>query len=141
MQTENKIADALQAARMYYYQNMTSNAIAKEMNVSRSTVSRLLSFAKSQGLIEIRIVDPTEEPDQLASIIVDKFEIQNVHVVPVPEITGEAEWLQRVAQHTANYLNTIFDSNMIFGIAWGTTLTAISSIYFQKPPIIPKLCS
>jgi DNA-binding transcriptional regulator LsrR (DeoR family) len=132
MAAENKITDALQAARMYYYQNLTTNAIAKEMNVSRSTVSRLLSYAKSQGLIDIRIVDPTEEPDQLASIIVGKFGIERVHVVPVPEITGEAEWLQRVAQYSANYLNTIFDSNMILGIAWGTTLTAISEHLLPK---------
>lgn len=132
MHGENKISDALQAARMYYYQNMTTNAIAKEMSVSRSTVSRLLSFAKSQGLIDIRIVDPTEEPDQLAAIIVKKFKIHNVHVVPVPEITGEAEWLQRVAQFAANYLNTLYDSNMILGIAWGTTLTAISEHLLPK---------
>jgi DNA-binding transcriptional regulator LsrR (DeoR family) len=132
MQIEDKTADALRAARMYYYQNMTTNAIAKEMNVSRSTVSRLLSHAKSRGLIDIRIIDPTEEPSQLAATILDKFNVKNVHVVPVPEITGEAEWLQRVAHYTANYLNTIFESNMVLGIAWGTTLTAVSRHLLRK---------
>jgi deoxyribonucleoside regulator len=132
MQVDTKTADALQAARMYFYQNMTTNAIAKEMNVSRSTVSRLLSYAKTRGLIDIRIIDPTEEPDQLASAIMSTYKIKNVHVVPVPEITGEAEWLQRVAQYTANYFNTIFSSGMILGIAWGTTLTAISNHLLRK---------
>jgi deoxyribonucleoside regulator len=132
MQVDTKTADALQAARMYYYQNMTTHAIAKEMNVSRSTVSRLLSYAKTKGLIDIRIIDPTEEPDQLASAIMSTYKIKNVHVVPVPEITGEAEWLQRVAQYTANYFNTIFSSGMILGIAWGTTLTAISNHLLRK---------
>lgn len=132
MQVDTKTAEALQAARMYYYQNMTTDAIAKEMNVSRSTVSRLLSYAKTKGLIDIRIIDPSEEPDQLASAILQRYQIKNVHVVPVPEITGEAEWLQRIAQYTASYLNTKFSSGMILGIAWGTTLTAISNCLLRK---------
>jgi DNA-binding transcriptional regulator LsrR (DeoR family) len=103
------------------------------MNVSRSTVSRLLSYAKARGLVDIRIIDPSEEPDQLASVIMQRYKIKNVHVVPVPDITGEAEWLQRVAQYTASYFNSIFTSNMILGIAWGTTLTAISKHLLRKP--------
>ena len=132
MTNTQKIANAIQAARMYYYQNLTTGVIAKEMNVSRSTVSRLLSFARSRGLVDIRIIEPTELPDRLANALVEKFGIEKVHVVPVPEITGEAEWLERVAQYTANYLNTKFDSNMILGIAWGTTLTAISKHLLRK---------
>ncbi len=132
MTVNEKVSHAVKAARMYYYQNMTTEAIANEMNVSRSTVSRLLSHAKENGLIDIRIVDPTEEPNRLSDLIKKKFNIQNVHVVAVPEIAGEAEWLQRVANYTANYLNTIFESNMILGVAWGTTLTAISNHLLRK---------
>ena len=129
---ESKITNAIRAARMYYYQNLTTNVIAKEMNVSRSTVSRLLSYARDSGLIDIRIIEPSEMPNKLSKNIITKYGIKNVHVVPVPEIAGEAKWLERVAQYTANYLNTIFDSNMILGIAWGTTLTTISKHLLRK---------
>jgi DNA-binding transcriptional regulator LsrR (DeoR family) len=132
MRTETKVNDAVRAARMYYYQNLTTAVIAKEMKVSRSTVSRLLSFARDSGLIDIRVVEPSEHPDKLSKSISDYFGISNVHVVPVPEIAGEAEWLERVAQYTANYLNTLFESNMTLGIAWGTTLTAISRHLLRK---------
>ncbi len=132
MFNDQKIANAIRAARMYYYQNLTTGKIAKEMDVSRSTISRLLSFARSRGLVDIRIIEPTEMPDKLANSLIQKFGIENVHVVPVPEIAGEAEWLNRVAQYTANYLNTIFDSNMVLGIAWGTTLTAVSRHLLRK---------
>ena len=127
-----KISNAIRAARMYYYQNLTTSVIAKEMHVSRSTVSRLLTYARSSGLVNIQIVEPAELPDKLAKSILERYKIDKVHVVPVPEIAGEAEWLERVAQYTANYLNTIFDSNMILGIAWGTTLTAISKHLLRK---------
>ena len=126
MENAEKSLDALKVARMYYYQNMTSEAIAHELKVSRSTVSRLLSFAREQGLVNIQIVDPSEHPQLLEKKIVDLFKIQRAHVVPVPGIAGEGEWLNRVVQYAANYLNSLFDSNMIMGIAWGTTISGIA---------------
>jgi deoxyribonucleoside regulator len=132
MDHKEKIADAIRVARMYYFQDMTTEAIANDLHVSRSTVSRLLSFAKAEGLVNVRIIDPGEHPQQLEKRISEEFGIKQVHVVPVPEIAGEAEWLERVAQYTANYLNSIFDSNMILGIAWGTTMSAISRHLLPK---------
>ncbi len=126
MEKTIKINKAIQAARMYYYQGMTSGAIAREMNLSRSSISRLINFAKENGYVDIRILDPVEQPMMLEKEIIDHYPVQKVHVVPVPEIAGEAEWLERDAQFTAKYLNSLFDSNMIMGIAWGTTLSAIS---------------
>ncbi|MGD8753098.1 MAG: sugar-binding domain-containing protein [Anaerolineales bacterium] len=132
MTYQDKVHDAVRVARMYYYQNMKTELIAKEMNVSRSTVSRLLSFAKREGLVNIQIVDPTEEPQRMEKRILQRFELEQVHVVPVPEVAGEAEWLQRAAQYAAKYLNTLFDSGMVLGIAWGTTLSAISAHLLKK---------
>lgn len=130
---KDKLEAAIHVARMYYYQEMTTEAIAREIQVSRSTVSRLLSFAKQEGLVDIRIKDPYEHPRRLEKTITDRFKIKQVHVVPVPEVVGEAEWLERVALYAANYLNAIFDSDMILGIAWGTTTSTISRYLQHKP--------
>ena len=130
--SDDKLAEAIKAARLYYYNKMTTAAIANELNVSNSTVSRLIKYAKENGVIDIRIIDPTDEPNRLASQIEKKYRIRKVHVVSVSELAGEAEWLQRVANYAAKYLNEVFDSNMILGIAWGTTLTAVSKHLLRK---------
>jgi len=132
MEDQEKSIEALKVARLYYYQNMTTDAIALELNVSRSTVSRLLTYAKAHGLISISIIDPNEHPQFLEKKIVDHFKLKKVHVVPVPSVAGEAEWLSRVVQYAANYLNSLFDSNMIMGIAWGTTISGISKYLLPK---------
>lgn len=132
MENQEKSIEALKVARMYYYQNLTTDAIAHELNVSRSTVSRLLTYAKSQGLISISILDPNEHPHFLEKKIVEHYKIKKVHVVPVPGVAGEAEWLSRVVQYAAKYLNSMFDSNMIMGIAWGTTISGISKYLLPK---------
>jgi deoxyribonucleoside regulator len=132
MKAYDKIDDAIKVARLYYYQNIKTEDIAIEMNISRSTVSRLLQFARDEGLITIRITDQLAEPRLLEKKIIDKFGIEQVHIVPVPDISGENEWLTRVSHYTAKYLNTLFDSNMTLGIAWGTTLTAITKCLEKK---------
>lgn len=118
-------ASAITVARLYYYQQMTTTDIARELGLSRSKVSRLLSFARDNGLVEIRIHDPREHPGQLESLLKQRFGLQRAQVVSVPESAGELEWLQRVASHAAAYLNTVVASNMVIGLAWGNTVNAI----------------
>lgn len=132
MQDTEKITEAIRVARMYYTHNMTTESIARELNLSRSTVSRLLTFARQEGLVSIHITDPNEHPQLLEKKIVDEFKIKRAHVVPVSDRLGEVEWLERVAQYTANYLNTVFTSNMILGIAWGTTNSAVARHMLPK---------
>lgn len=132
MQNPEKIAEAIRVARMYYTHNMTTESIARELNQSRSTVSRLLSFARSEGLVSIHITDPNEHPQLLEKKIVDEFKIKRAHVVPVSDRLSEVEWLERVAQYTANYLNSVITSNMILGIAWGTTNSAVARHLLPK---------
>lgn len=131
-QNQEKIEQAIKVARLYYYQNMKTDTIAREMQVSRSTISRLLSFARQQGLVNIQISTPTRESLDLEKAITVMFSLKSAHVVPVPYIAGEAIWLERVAQYTASYLNSVIGSNMILGIAWGTTLSAVSRHLLRK---------
>ncbi len=132
MDKNEKINEAIRAARLYYHQGLTCDAISREMNLSRSSISRLITFARENGYVDIRIVDPFEQSFQLEREISRKYALHAVHVIPVSEITGEAEWLERVAQFTAKHLNTLFDSDMILGIAWGTTLSAVSRHLLPK---------
>ena len=124
---EQRVTAALQVARLYYYQDMKTETIAREIGVSRSTVSRLLTFAKEQGFVELRIRDPRERSQPLEQEIATRFGVRNVHVVAVRENAEEREWLDRVALFAANYLNTLMDSHKILGIAWGTTISAIAA--------------
>jgi len=129
---EERISDAVNVARLYYHQGLKTETIAREMHVSRSTISRLLEFAKINGLVDIRVNDPNERPRVLERKFIDQFKIKSVHVVSVPEMAGEAAWLDRVAQFAAVHLNSLFGPEMVLGIAWGTTLTAISKHLLKK---------
>lgn len=128
-----QLSDAVRVARMYYYQELTTQAIADQLGLSRSKVSRLLSLAKAQGLVEIRILDPRGESQPLEREIQDRYAVPSVQVVTVPETVGEHEWLNRVAVVAAAHLNTLMEAGTTLALAWGTTVTAISHYLSPKP--------
>lgn len=57
---EHQAAQLVEAARLYWEQGETQESIAARMGVSRPTVSRLLSEARAQGIVQIRVVPPRE---------------------------------------------------------------------------------
>ncbi len=120
-----RAASALRAAQMYYLQDMTMDAIARELGTSRSSVSRLLGHARETGLVEIQIHPPQGQQMRLEEAIRARFGIA-AHVVPTPQNLSDVERFERVAMSAARLLPVYFDSNMTLGIAWGSTLDAIS---------------
>ncbi len=120
-----RAASALRAAQMYYLQDMTMDAIAQELRTSRSSVSRLLSHARETGLVEIQIHPPQGQELRLEEAIRARFSLA-AHVVPTPHNLSDVERFERVAMSAARLLPAYFDSNMTLGIAWGSTLDAIS---------------
>ncbi|HET7140288.1 MAG TPA: sugar-binding domain-containing protein [Arthrobacter sp.] len=129
--TLSRHSDALRAAQMYYLQDLTMDAIARELRTSRSTVSRLLSAARDTGLVQIQIRNPLDTGPELESMIRRAYNV-DVHVVPVLESLNEAETLDRVAIQAARTIGPLVDSNAIIGIAWGSTLSAVSRHLTRK---------
>jgi deoxyribonucleoside regulator len=97
-------------------------------------VPRLLTHARQTGLIEIRVHDSEGQPQRLEGQIRDRFNIPSVKVVTVPTNSNEEEWLRCVGGFAAKYLNCLINSEMVVGLAWGTTLDAISR------QLTPKRC-
>lgn len=134
---ERLYREALQVATMYYYQGLTTEVIAREMNFSRPKVSRLLSQARNSGMVEIRIVNVQKALSPLEEAIKRRFGLNSIHIVPVQELLGEVVWLERVARFTANYISSILEPGMTIAVAWGTTISEVTSNLV--PRRIPEL--
>ncbi|MWB99272.1 sugar-binding transcriptional regulator [Agromyces seonyuensis] len=127
-----KTRDALRAAQLYYVQDLTMEAIASELRTSRSSVSRLLSHARAIGLVEISIHSPAELPSRLEQQILQRHGVA-AHIVPVPDHASEVDRLERVALSAARILGRFVDSNQVIGLAWGSTMSAVSRHLVPKP--------
>jgi DNA-binding transcriptional regulator LsrR (DeoR family) len=123
--------EALRAAQMYYLQDLTMDAIARELRTSRSTISRLLSAARDSGLVQIQIRNPQDTGPELEGMIRDRYGV-DVHVVPVLSTLNDAETLERVAIQAARMIGPMVDSNAIIGVAWGSTISSVSRHLTRK---------
>ncbi|WP_155291329.1 sugar-binding transcriptional regulator [Rhodococcoides fascians] len=124
-ESDLRTGHATQAARLYYFQDMTMAAIGRELGVSRSTVSRLITFARASGLVEIKISTPLGQAPRIERAFDDLYDIR-AHVVPVAETVDELQRLDRVATFAGRLLTSFFESDMVMGVAWGTTVSAVS---------------
>lgn len=122
---------ALRAAHLYYMQDLTMEAIADELGMSRSSVSRLLKYARETGLVDIQIRSPLDQAAALSRRLRQRFDV-HAHVVPVPDHTSDVERLERVALSAARILTQYIESNMIIGISWGSTMSAVSRFLVPK---------
>ena len=94
---------AHEAASMYYLQGQTMETIARHLGVSRSSVSRLLTYARNSGLVRISVAATPGNRGSLSGQINEIFGIRT-SVVPVHDIHTEVNRLHNVARVAAERL-------------------------------------
>ncbi|AEG43331.1 sugar-binding transcriptional regulator [Isoptericola variabilis] len=129
--TTDRERDVLMAATMYYLQDMKMETIARHLRTSRSTVSRLIKHARQTGVVEITLRPAHSRAPGLGKEISAAYGI-DAYVVPVPDSADDEARLDQVAIATARLLARWYDSGMVLGIAWGTTLAAIAHHLHHK---------
>lgn len=73
------------AARLYYLEDATQAEVAERLGVSRATVSRLLSEARSAGIVRIEVVAPVDDDlDELAGSTARALGLERVYLAPSP---------------------------------------------------------
>jgi len=78
---ENKYARLTEVAKMYYEQNMSQSDIAKEINVSRPMVSKLLTEARDLGVVTIKINHIVSSQQMLSDKLKDLFGLKEAIVI------------------------------------------------------------
>src|ERR671921_731056 len=73
-------AALIKAARMYFLDGRSQDEVARALGTSRSNVSRMLSAARAQGIVEIRVHDQTAREKELEQALRDRFDLAHVRV-------------------------------------------------------------
>lgn len=112
-------------ASLYFEENLTQTGIAKRTGYSRSMVSRLLTEARRQGIVEIVIHHPLARRADLEDALRSAFDLKEVRVLARGALSYEA-MLQRLGKLGARWVEAFVKEPMTVGISWGTGLSALA---------------
>jgi len=115
--------DLIKVAKLYYYGNLSQSEIAQSMGISRPKVSRMLTQARSQNIIEFKIKDFPMMVEEMAKKIQTHFKLAKVIIAP-SGITPEQSKCN-AGNEASEFLNSTLRSGMQIGLSWGTTLQSV----------------
>lgn len=111
-------------ARMYYVDELNQRDIAQRLHVSVATVSRGLSRAKEQGVVEIRIHGDAEGYAELEDAVETTYGLRECIVV---ESASHQEGTNaRIAEAVSELLARLLEPGDYLGVSWGETLKAVA---------------
>jgi DNA-binding transcriptional regulator LsrR (DeoR family) len=121
------LAELVRAARLYYEQGLSQQAVAERLGTSRSNVSRMLSAALAQGVVEIRIHDLSGRSEELEGRLRSGFGLREVRVTDRPRLSERTEPLLGVASLAAQLLLEVLDDGITVAVSWGRTLQEVTA--------------
>jgi len=131
----------VRAAELYYEKGLNQTEIAAILGCSASTVSRLLSDAHAQGVVEIIIHRPVEKIPELSEEFRRTFNLRDAVVVQNGEDYEDS--LKSVAAAAAELLVSVLRDNDLLAISMGVTLyhtvNALSSTTFRGIEVVQLL--
>ena len=126
MQSTNLI---LKAADLYYNQGMRQQEISEQLEISVSTVSRLLKKAKEQEIVRFTIDQKYLECLTLEEALCRRYGLREVIVAPIPAESTELRLEEKkkiVALEGARYLQRVVSDHDVIGVAYGETVWYLS---------------
>ncbi|MFZ9283788.1 MAG: sugar-binding transcriptional regulator [Candidatus Nanopelagicales bacterium] len=115
----------VRAARLYYEQHKSQEQIAKELLTSRSNVSRMLSDARAQGIVEIRIIENALRDAKLEQRVLEMLPLRSVRITRVPQGSDETMAIGTLA---AQALTENLKKDAKVAISWGRSLQAMVTL-------------
>lgn len=123
---EKKQELAARAAWMYYVAGLTQQEIAKTLGLSRQVAQRLISSAREQGMVSVKIAHPVTHCLKLADALQEKYALTICRVVPSDTLDNEAIQ-QMLAVEGAEVMSQFIadEQPQVFGVGSGKTLKLI----------------
>jgi deoxyribonucleoside regulator len=130
---ENQERTALLAdiAEWYYIDGLNQSEIASRIGVDRSLISRLLSEARMNNIVEIRINRPLLTARDLEKSLIQHFGLSKACVL-VHQDEEYPQFLSKLGRAGAKLLQEHLQQGITLGLSWGTGVSAVVDA-FEKP--------
>lgn len=117
-------------ASLYYIMNQSQSEIAARLDMSSSTVSRLIKEAREKGIVDIKIRMPIPRDLELEQTFIERFGLRDVYILQTSSDNTIDNVLYAIGRLAASYIERVvryFPAGSSIGVAWGTGVHAAVS--------------
>ena len=109
----------IKVAWYYYMENMTQQAIADNLEISRMRVIKLLDKARHTGIVQFKISSAFDKRHSLENNLIEKYNLKDCYVVPTnPNPAGVNDTIAKAAYiYIANHIT----DNCYINFGYGDT--------------------
>ena len=111
----------VKAAWYYYFENMTQQAIADRLSISRMRVIKLLEAARQNGIIQFRLRSDGVGMAEQSRELMEKYHLKDVFLIPSAE--EESTVNESIARAGAMYIADRLGDNACINVGYGDTLS------------------
>jgi DNA-binding transcriptional regulator LsrR (DeoR family) len=111
-------------AKAYYEDDLTQQQIGQRFGLSRIKVSRLLTRAREEGIVQISVVSPQARHANLERKIEDRFALDEV-IVTAPPGSDPETLIRELGAAAATCLVRGLQGNEVLTLSWGHTLLSV----------------
>lgn len=112
----------VKVAEMYFYQKLSQGQIAKRLDVSIPTVSRMINMALESGIVKVEVHDFEIHVDEVTREVKDKFNLDEIIVITESR-PSEQRYLKKIlAKNAVDLLYRRTQHGSVVGIGPGETI-------------------
>ncbi len=113
-----------EVATLYYVDHFMQREIARKIDRSVATVSRLLAKAHAEEVVEVNVRYPIATVPAFQEALVNRFGLRAARVVrTLPDDTHTL--IPRIGDLAGRYISTILQDDTVVTVAWGTTVRGV----------------
>lgn len=114
----------VRAAELYYLYDRNQKEISEKLGISRAQVSRLLTAAKEEKIIEVTINNPFTDETELENELRSIFKLKDVFVYDLDGLRGD-EAYSKLGELASSNISLFIPDNGVVGVMSGKTIAAI----------------
>jgi DNA-binding transcriptional regulator LsrR (DeoR family) len=121
-------------ARLYHEQGQRQTEIAESLNLSQSTVSRLLKRAEQEKIVRVTVSVPHGVYTDLEEALVATFGLRDAVVADCVRDDDDESIARDIGRAAAYYLETTLNQGACIGVSsWSSTILAMVDVMRQIP--------
>lgn len=113
----------IKVCKYYFVDGLSQKEISAKLSISRPQISRILSYARSENIVSVKINDPYEKESELEQAIAEKYDLSDVVVIKTEGSKEEA--FSKFVTGAAMQLEAYIPNGSTIGVMSGRTLSAV----------------